>query len=116
LLRAGVWPCEQEDGEGEADAGEDGDGEEGGLEAFGEGDQPVGAGVGCGVVIGARDGHGGDDGDAERGSDLEVGVAESGGDPGVAFGDAGQRGDRGGDESQSDAGAEDDQPEEDVKK
>src|SRR5262249_41575370 len=114
LLRHGARSAEEEEGEGDADSGEDGDGEEGGLEAFGQRDQPVGGGVGCQVVVGAGDGDGGDDGDAERRSDLEAGVAESGGDAGFAFGHACEGGDRGGDEGEADAGAEDEQAEEDV--
>src|SRR5262245_42429090 len=114
LLRHGARPAEQEEGERDPDPGEDGDREEGGLEAFGQRDQPVGAGVGGQVVVGAGDGDGGDDGDAERCPDLEAGVAEPGGDAGLAFGDAGEGGDRGGDEGEADAGAEDEQAEEDV--
>src|SRR5262245_32959650 len=97
LLRHGARPPEQEEGERDADPGEDGDCEEGGLEAFGQRDEPVGAGVRGQVVVGAGDGDGGDDGDPERRADLEAGVAEPGGEPGLALGDTGEGGDRGGD-------------------
>jgi hypothetical protein len=76
LLRHGVRSPEQEEGEGDPDYGEDGDREEGRLEALGQRDEPVGTGVRCQVVLGAGDGDGGDDGDAERRPDLEAGVAE----------------------------------------
>jgi hypothetical protein len=100
-----VWPGEEEECECCAGCGEGGDDEEGGLEAFGEGDEAVGTGVRGEVVVGAGDGDGGDDRDAEGGADLEGGVAEAGGEPRLAFGDAGEGGDRGGDEGEADAGA-----------
>src|SRR5512133_13210 len=114
LLGCSPWPAEEQECERYADPGEDGDGEEGGLEAFGQADEWVRAGVGGEVVVGAGDGDGGDDGDAEGGADLERGVAEAGGDSGFALGDAGESSDRGGDEGEADAWAEDEQPEEDV--
>jgi hypothetical protein len=55
-------PAEEEEGEGDADRGEDRDGEECGLEAFGQRDQRVGVGVRGQVVVGARDGDGRHDG------------------------------------------------------
>src|SRR5262249_38455003 len=66
LLLDAAGPAEEQERERDADPGEDGDGEEGGLEAFGQRDQPAGAGVRCQVVVGAGDGDGGDDRDAER--------------------------------------------------
>src|SRR5215831_10112922 len=114
LLRYGARPAEEEERERDPDPGEDGDGEEGRLEAFGQRDEPVGAGVRGQVVLGAGDGDGSDDRDPERRADLEAGVAEPGGEPGLAFGHPGEGGDRGGDEGEADAGAEDEQAEEDV--
>src|SRR5262249_61712534 len=105
-------PREEEERERDPDPGENGDGEEGRLEAFGQRDEPVGAGVRGQVVLGAGDGDGGDDGDPERRADLEAGVAEPGGKPGLAFGDAGEGSDRVGDEGEADAGSEDEQTEE----
>src|SRR5262249_31583786 len=90
LLRNGAGPAEEEERERDPDPGEDGDGEEGRLEAFGQRDQAVGAGVRGEVVVGAGDGDRGDDGDAERRADLEAGVAEPGGKPRLALGDAGE--------------------------
>src|SRR5262245_12376602 len=114
LLRDGARPAEEEERERDADPGEDGDCEEGRLEAFGERDQPVGASVRGQVVVGPGDGDGGDDGDPERRPDLEAGVAEPGGKSRLVFGDAREGGDRGGDEGEADAGAEDQETKEDV--
>src|SRR5262249_19394881 len=113
LLRA-AGSSQEEEREGDADPGEDGDREEGRLEALGQCDQPARAGVGGEVVVGAGDGYAGDDRDAERRSDLEARVAEPGGDPRFVLGHAGKRGDRGGDEGEADTGSEHEQPEEDV--
>jgi hypothetical protein len=77
LLRRSARPAEQEEGEGGADSGEDGAGEEGGLEAFGEGERHVAGAVLGDEVVGASDGDGGDDCDADRRADLERRVAES---------------------------------------
>ena len=66
------------------------------------------------VVVGAGNGDGRDDRDADGGADLECGVAQAGGESGLVLGHAGKGGDRGRDESEADAGAEDEQPEEDV--
>src|SRR4029453_18947893 len=114
LLRHAARPPEEQERERDADAGKDGDREEGGLEALGERDQSVGAVVRRQVVVGAGDRDGGDDRDAERGSDLEARVAEPRGEPGFALRNAREGCDRGGDESEADAGAEDEQPEENV--
>ena len=50
----------------------------------------------------------------ERGADLERRVAEPGREPGLCSATPGERRDRGGHEGEADAGAEDEQPEEDV--
>src|SRR4029453_2409499 len=114
LLRHAARPPEEQKGERDADRGKDRDGEEGGLEALGERDQAVGARVRGQVIVGACDRDGGDDRDPECGSALEARVAEPRGEPGLALGDAGEGGDRGGDEGEADAGAEHEQAEEDV--
>jgi hypothetical protein len=67
------------------------------------------------VVLGAGDGNGRDDGDAERRADLQGGVAEARGEPGLVPGDAGERRDRGGHEGQADPKTTQEQPEEDVR-
>src|SRR5262249_39416882 len=73
-----------------------GGGHEGGLVAGGQHEERVRAVV-CGqVVLGAGDGHGRDDGHAERRADLQGGVAQARGEAGLVPGDAGERGDRGG--------------------
>src|SRR5262249_36632143 len=76
LLRAGARPAEEEERERDPDPGEDGDREEGRLEALGQRHQPVGAGVRCQVVVGPGNRHAGNDCDPERRADLEAGVAE----------------------------------------
>src|SRR5262249_32724939 len=101
LLRNGARPAEEEERERDPDPGEDGDREEGRLEALGQRDQPVGAGVRGEVVVCASDGDGGDDCDPECRPDLEAGVAEPGGEAGLALGDAGEGGNRGGDEGEA---------------
>ena len=79
-------------------------GQEGGLEALVQHDERVRSVVCRQVVLGAGDGNRRDDGDAERGADLEGGVAEARGEPGLVLGDACEGGDRGGDEDGTDAG------------
>jgi hypothetical protein len=72
LLRDAARPSDKRKGEDDADTGEDGDREEGSLEALRERDQRALAGVRRQVVLRARHGHGRDDGDAECRSDLEL--------------------------------------------
>src|SRR4029453_13890011 len=79
LLRHAARPPEEQERERDANRGEDGDGQEGGLEALGQRHERLGIGVGGQVVVGPRDGDGGDDGDAEGCTDLEARVAETGG-------------------------------------
>ena len=59
----------------------DGNHQEGLLKALGESDEWVRIGVCSEVVLGAEDGGGRDDGDAEGSADLEAPVAKAGGDP-----------------------------------
>ena len=114
LLRDAARPAEEQKRQRRADPGEESAGEEGGLEALRQRDERVGAVVRRQVVLGAGDGNRRDDGDAERGAELERGVAEARREPGLTLGDARERRDRDGDEGEADAGAVDDDAEEDV--
>jgi hypothetical protein len=96
--------AEEQEREGDADPGKHGDGEEGRLEALGQGDEAVGIGVRCQVVV-------------VRETATVVTIATPSAapiwnavllrpeEPGLALGDAGKRCDRGGDEGEADAGA-----------
>jgi hypothetical protein len=110
VLRYAARPPKEQERERGANRGEDGAGEESRLEALGQRDDAVGAGVRRQVVLGAGDGHGRDDGDSERRAHLEGGVAKAGGKPRLALGDAGEGGDRGGDEGEADAGSKTSSP------
>ena len=114
LLPCCPGPAGEQERERHADSGQHDAGQEGGLEALVEHDERVCACVRCQVVLGAGDGDRRDDGDAERCADLEGGVAEARGEPGLVLGDIGERRDRGGHEGEADPGTDDEQPEEDV--
>ena len=55
--------------------------------ALGQRGEWVRAFVRCQVVLGAGDGNGRDDGDAERCAGLQGGVAQARGEPGLGLGD-----------------------------
>ena len=75
----------------QADPGQHGAGQEGRLVALGQRGERVRAVI-CGqVVLGAGDGNGRDDGDAERCAGLKGGVAQARGEPGLVLGDPRER-------------------------
>ena len=114
LLACCPGPAGEQERERHADRGQHDDGQEGGLEALVEDDERVRAFVRRQVVRGAGDGDRGGDGDAERAADLQGGVAQARGEPGLVLGDTGERRDGGGHEGEADPGTGDEQPEEDV--
>src|SRR4029450_4220813 len=114
LLSRFSWSAGQQERERQADPGQHDAGQEGGPEALVEYDKRVRACVRSQVVVGAGNGDRGGDRDAERSADLEGCVAGGRGEPGLGLGNASERRDRGGHESEADPGTQDEQPEEDV--
>jgi len=72
-------------------SGQHGAGQEGGLVTLGQRGERVRAFVRCQVVLGAGDGNGRDDGDAERCAGLQGGAAQARGEPGLVLGDPRER-------------------------
>ena len=104
LLRRLPRAAEEEERQRHADPGQHDAGQEGGLEALVQHDEVVRTCVCRQVVLGAGDGNRRGDGDAERCADLEGGVAEARGEPGLVLSDARERRDRSGDEGEAEIG------------
>src|SRR5262249_8175589 len=107
FLACFVRAAEKQERQGEADPCQYDEREEGGLEALVQDDERIRGMIGWRVVVGAGEGKRGGDGDAKGGADLEGGVAEARGKPGLVLGDARERRDRGGHEGEADPGTED---------
>ena len=115
LVRRGRRPTGEQQRQRQADPGQHGAGHEGGPVARGQHDERVRALVRGQVARGPRRGHGRDDGDAQRRADLQGGVAEARGEPGLVLGYPGERRYRRGHEGGADPETAQEQPGEDAR-